>query len=82
MTLNMNNLWLLAPHQSSDNMFSRGRKGSIDEGGGHGGDNPVSSFSASADNEILISVLGTFASLTSRSTLGAAVVAGLVSVFT
>ena len=56
---------------NSDTLFSKS--------GGHGGDNSATSLSGNGDNELLITLLGTFASLTSRSTLGAAVVTGLVA---
>ncbi|XP_005109637.1 mitofusin-2 isoform X2 [Aplysia californica] len=64
--------------EGSDSLFQRGRQMSSEAAGALGGDNPLSA-SGGGDNEILISVLATFASLTSRSTLGAAVVTGLVA---
>jgi len=61
--------------EGSDGVFSRSRPTD-----GQAGDTPImSTFAPGGDNEILINLLSTFASLTSRSTLGAAVVVGLVA---
>lgn len=65
--------------EGSDNMFSKPRPSNGNPVPG-AGDTPImASFATGGDNEILINLLSTFASLTSRSTLGAAVVVGLVA---